>query len=204
MKVEKDQISYVLGQSVGGDFKRQEFDIDVEVFLESFKSAYAGEPSKMRPAEMQQIFTAFQSDLKLKQQANESATSEKNIQDGQVFLEENKKKKDIIITDSGLQYRIIEQGTGDKPSLTDTVETHYEGKTLDGNIFDSSIKRGTPATFPVNGVIKGWQEALQLMNVGSKFELFIPSDLAYGHAGSGGTIEPHATLIFEVHLLAIR
>ncbi len=204
MKIEKDKISYVLGQSIGGDFKRQGFDIDVEIFIESFKSAYAGEPSKMRAAEMQQIFMAFQSALKEKQQLSKNAAAEKNVKEGKKFLEENKNKDGIIVTESGLQYRIIKQGTGNKPSATDTVVTHYEGKTLDGNIFDSSIKRGTPATFPVNGVIRGWQEALQLMTEGSTWELFIPSHLAYGEAGAGGMIEPHATLIFEVKLLAIK
>ena len=204
MKIDMDKVSYILGQSIGGDFRRQGFDINVETFVESFQSAFAGKPGKMSPSEMQHVMMDFQNYVQEKQQAEKSAASEANLNEGKQFLAENAKRDEVTVTESGLQYRVIEEGKGDKPSATDTVETHYEGKTLDGNIFDSSVKRGTPASFPVNGVIKGWQEALQLMPVGSKWELFVPSDLAYGPQGMGGTIGPNAVLVFEVELLAIK
>jgi FKBP-type peptidyl-prolyl cis-trans isomerase FklB len=204
MKIDTEKVSYILGQSIGGDFRRKGFEINVTTFVDSFTDAYSGKESKMRPSEMQQIMMAFQSAMQEKNQIQQGKAAEINLKTGKAFLEENQKKADIHVTKSGLQYRIIKEGTGKTPELTDTVETHYEGKTIDGKIFDSSIRRGTPARFPVNGVIQGWQEALQLMGEGSKWELFVPSDLAYGQAGSGGTIEPHSTLIFEVELIAIH
>ena len=204
MKIDTEKISYILGQSIGGDFRRQDFEINVNTFVDSFTDAYAGKESKMRPSEMQQIMMAFQSAMQEKKQLKQNNASETNLKQGLAFLKENQKKADIHVTQSGLQYRILQEGTGKKPQPTDTVVTHYEGKTLDGRIFDSSIRRNAPARFPVNGVIVGWQEALQLMAEGSKWEIFVPSDLAYGQAGSGGTIEPHATLIFQIELIAIE
>ncbi len=204
MKIDMEKVSYILGQSIGTDFKRQEFEIEVDIFTESFKEAFAGEPSRMPVGEMQQTMTAFQSFVREEQQARQSEKLQANLEKGKAFLKENVKNEGIIETASGLQYRVIREGNGKKPSATDTVETHYEGRTLDGNVFDSSIKRGSPATFPVNGVIPGWQEALQLMKEGAKYELFIPSELAYGQSGSGQAIGPHETLIFEVELLAIK
>ena len=204
MNIDMDKVSYILGQSIGGDFRRQGFEINVETFVDSFKAAFDGKPSKMAPSEMQHVMMAFQSAVQEKQQAEKSAAAETNLNEGKQFLAENAKREEVTVTESGLQYRVIKEGSGDKPSATDTVETHYEGKTLDGNIFDSSVRRGTPAAFPVNGVIKGWQEALQLMGVGAKWELFVPSDLAYGPQGMGGTIGPNAVLVFEVELLAIK
>lgn len=204
MKIDKDKVSYVLGQSIGGDFKRQGFDIDPEIFADSFKSAFKGEDCKMSVGEMQQVMQAFQRDMQEKQQAKQGALGKANLEKGKKFLDENKDKEGVQVTASGLQYKVITEGTGKSPSATDTVVTHYEGRTIDGDVFDSSYKRGTPATFPVNGVIKGWQEALQLMTEGSKWELFIPSGLAYGPQGSGGTIEPNATLTFTVELLTVK
>lgn len=203
MKIDMDKVSYILGQSIGMDFKRQQFDINVDIFVESFADALDGKPSKMPPGEMQQIMMAFTSALKEKEQAANASKAQINIENGRVFLEENKTKEGVIETGSGLQYRVISEGSGKNPTINDTVETHYEGKTIDGNIFDSSIKRGTPISFPLNGVIKGWQEGLQLMKEGAKYEFFIPSDLAYGEAGSGGAIGPYETLIFEVELLKV-
>ncbi len=204
MKVDKQKVSYVLGQSIGGDFRSKEFDIDVKVFTDSFKDAFDGKPSTMPVGEMQHVMMAFQSDLQEKERARKSAAVEENLKKGKAFLETNRENEGVVETDSGLQYRVIKEGDGDKPLATDTVTTHYEGKTIDGAIFDSSVKRGTPASFPVNGVIKGWQEALQLMPTGSKWELFIPSDLAYGASGSGQAIGPNETLIFEVELMTIK
>lgn len=204
MKNDKDKISYVLGQSIGGDFKRQGFEIDPDIFSQSFTDAFNGKEPKMSVGEMQQVVQQFQTSMQEKKHAESQAVASVNIEKGKAFLEENKKKDGVVETASGLQYRVIKEGTGNKPLATDTVVTHYEGKTIDGVIFDSSYKRGTPATFPLNGVIKGWTEALQLMTEGSKYELFIPSDLAYGASGSSGAIEPHSTLIFTVELLTIK
>ncbi len=204
MKIDMEKISYILGQSIGGDFKRQDFEIDVETFISSFKSAFAGEPSKMPANEMQHHMMAFQSFLQEKNQAESQAASEKNLLEGAAFLEENKGKEGITVTESGLQYRVVKEGKGKTPGASDTVTTHYTGKLLDGKTFDSSVERGTPATFPVNGVIKGWQEALQLMAEGAKWELFIPASLAYGVNGSGGTIPPNATLTFEIELISVK
>ena len=204
MKVDLDKVSYVLGQSVGGDFRRQGFEIDPEIFTASFIEAFNGKESDMPVGEMRHIMQNFQRAMEDKKQAQRVEASKKNIEAGEKFLEENGKKEGVKTTESGLQYKVIVEGSGKKPAATDTVETHYEGKTLDGNIFDSSYKRGQTTTFPLNGVIKGWTEALQLMAEGSKYELYVPSELAYGANGSGGTIEPYSTLIFTVELVAIK
>ena len=204
MKVDLDKVSYILGQSVGGDFRRKGLEINPQIFTESFLAAFKGEEPKMRVSEMQHIMQNFQRAMQDKQEAEKMEAGKKNIEAGEAFLKENGEKEGVITTKSGLQYKVITQGTGKKPVATDTVETHYEGKALDGNIFDSSYKRGQTTTFPLNGVIKGWTEALQLMAEGSKYELYIPSELAYGPTGSGGTIEPYSTLIFTVELIAVK
>ena len=204
MKVELDKVSYVLGQSIGGDFRRQGFEIDPKIFAASFTEAFSGKESQMPVGEMQHIMQNFQRAMEDKKQAVQMESGKKNIESGKRFLEENSKKEGVKTTESGLQYKVLTEGSGKKPAATDTVETHYEGKTLDGTIFDSSYKRGQTTSFPLNGVIKGWTEALQLMAEGSKYELYIPSELAYGPAGSGGTIEPYSTLIFIVELIAIK
>ncbi len=204
MKVEMDKVSYVLGQSVGGDFKRQGIEIDPVIFTQSFIEAFNGKQSTMPVGEMQSVMQNFQKAMQDKMQAEQQKAGSKNIEAGDKFLAENSKEEGVSVTDSGLQYKVITEGSGKKPAETDTVETHYEGKTLDGKIFDSSYQRGQTATFPLNGVIKGWTEALQLMAEGSKYELYIPQGLAYGAAGSGGTIEPYSTLIFTVELIAVK
>ncbi len=204
MKVETDKVSYVLGQSIGGDFRRQGFDVDPEIFAESFKAAFNGDKPTMTVGEMQQTMQNFQRAMQDKMQADQKVAGAKNIEAGEAFLSENSKKEGVIVTDSGLQYKVITEGSGKKPAVSDTVETHYEGKTLDGKIFDSSYQREQTTTFPLNGVIKGWTEALQLMSEGSKYELYIPHGLAYGEAGSGGTIEPYSTLVFTVELVAVK
>ena len=147
---------------------------------------------------------AFQKDMMAKQEAKAKAAAEKNSKDGEAFLAENKKKDGVKSTASGLQYKVIKAGDGVMPKGTDTVSVNYKGTLIDGTEFDSSYKRGEAATFPVSGVIKGWTEALQLMKVGSKWQLFIPSNIAYGERGAGGEIGPNATLIFEVELLSIK
>ncbi len=204
MKVEMDKVSYVLGQSIGGDFRRQGFEIDLDIFTKSFTDAFNGEKPTMTVGEMQQTMQNFQRAMQDKLQAETKVAGAKNIEAGEKFLSENSKKDSVFVTESGLQYKVISEGEGKKPAVTDTVETHYEGKTLDGTIFDSSYKRGETTTFPLNGVIKGWTEALQLMSEGAKYELYIPHGLAYGAAGSGGTIEPYSTLVFTVELIAVK
>jgi len=203
MKVDMEKVSYILGQSIGTDFKRQAIDINVETFVDSFRAAFAGEPSKMRMGEMQQVMEGFKNAVQSSHQAANSGKAEANLEKGKAFLAENRKKEGVIETASGLQYRVIADGAGKTPKATDLVETHYEGKTVDGAVFDSSVKRGKPASFRVNGVIQGWQEALQLMKEGAKYELFIPFDLAYGPNGAGSAIGPYETLIFEVELLKV-
>ena len=203
MKIDKEKVSYVLGQSIGGDFRRNGYDIDVDVFINSFKDALGGTQSRMPVAEMRHVMMNFQQYIKEEQQRKQNAAAEQNVVEGKAFLEANAKKEGVVVTESGLQYKIIRPGTGKTPAATDHVVTHYEGKTLDGRIFDSSYNRGEPAHFPVNGVIRGWQEALQLMAEGAKWELYVPSDLAYGHTGQGSTIAPHATLVFTVELIAV-
>jgi len=204
MKVDFDKVSYILGQSIGGDFRRQGFEIDSKIFADSFTEAFNGKESQMPAGEMQQIMQNFQRAMEDKKQAEQMESGKENIEAGKKFLEENSKKEGVKTTESGLQYKVLTEGSGKKPAATDTVETHYEGKTLDGTIFDSSYKRGQTTSFPLNGVIKGWTEALQLMAEGSKYELYIPSELAYGPTGSGGTIEPYSTLIFAVELIAVK
>ncbi len=204
MNIDKKKVSYVLGQSVGGDFRRQGFDIDPDVFFRSFADALNGNEPTMSVGEMQLVFQQFQQELQEKNQIRKQELARINHEKGLAFLAENKKTPGVFETSSGLQYKVLQEGNGDKPASTDTVETHYEGRTLDGKVFDSSYRRGKTTTFPLNGVIKGWTEALQLMSVGSKWELYIPSELAYGVQGSGGTIEPNSTLIFTVELVSIK
>lgn len=204
MRTDMKKVSYVLGQSIGGDFKRQGMDIDPDVFAQSFKDAFMGKEPAMSVGEMQQVFRQFQEMMREKANSGNQAMAGENLKKGQAFLAENRTKEGVVETASGLQYKVINEGTGNRPDATDTVETHYEGKTLDGEIFDSSYRRGSTATFPLNQVIRGWTEALQLMKVGSKYELYIPSDLAYGEQGSQGAIEPNSTLIFTVELINIK
>ncbi|MCP3925080.1 MAG: FKBP-type peptidyl-prolyl cis-trans isomerase [Desulfobacterales bacterium] len=202
MKIDNKKVSYILGRSIGEDFRRQGFEIDAAEFTEAMVEALNQVESKMSMAEMQQIMTSLRQHHAEKQKAEMDKQAVTNVEDGKKFLEENKTKDGVFETESGLQYRIIEEGKGDSPSATSTVTTNYEGKTLDGQIFDSSYERGTPASFPVNGVIQGWQEALPLMKKEAIWELFIPSDLAYGAAGSPPKIGPHSVLIFKIELIS--
>jgi FKBP-type peptidyl-prolyl cis-trans isomerase FklB len=204
MNIDKKKVSYVLGQSIGGDFRRQGFDIDIDVFVKSFTDALSGMEPSMSVGEMQLVFQQFQQDIQEKNQIRKQQLAGVNLEKGAAFLAENRKTPGVVETRSGLQYKVVVEGNGERPKATDTVETHYEGRTLDGKVFDSSYRRGTTTSFPLNAVIKGWTEALQLMTVGSKWELYIPSDLAYGLQGSGGTIEPNSTLVFTVELIGIK
>jgi len=200
----KDKVSYSIGWDIGKNFKRQLIDIDPDSLAKGLKDSLSGATGLLTEAEMQELLKNFQTELQQKQTEAQNKLGEKNKAAGEEFLAKNKNKKGIRTTSSGLQYRVIKEGVGDKPKLSDTVTVHYRGTFIDGTEFDSSYKRGQPATFPVNGVIPGWTEALQLMKVGSKYELFIPPNLAYGDRGAGGVIGPNETLIFTVELLGIE
>lgn len=199
----EDSLSYAIGLELGKNFVRQELEVDIDVLIAAIKSGYIDSVHTMTEDQTREIITMYQYKKDEERKAKRNADAEKNIKEGEVFLEKNKSKEDVITTESGLQYKVLKKGNGPKPKDTDRVSVHYKGTLLDGTEFDSSIKRGEPATFAVKGVIRGWSEALQLMNVGSKYELYIPGDLAYGPRGNRN-IPPNATLIFEVELLSIE
>jgi FKBP-type peptidyl-prolyl cis-trans isomerase FklB len=199
VKVEMDKVSYFIGRQIGGDFKSQGIEVDMTALTEGLTSAISGAEAKYSENELREAMMAFQ----MKMQADASQRMAESRGEGEKFLAENAKRDGVITTESGLQYEIIKAGEGAKPAATDQVKVHYHGTLIDGKVFDSSVDRGEPVTFPVQGVIQGWVEALQLMPVGSKWKLFIPSNLAYGEQGAGGDIGPGAALIFEVELLDI-
>ncbi len=203
LKDQKDKVSYSIGVNIGTSFKQQGIDVNPEVLLAGLKDALSASKTLLSEEEIQQTLMTFQRELTGKQAELAKELGEKNKKDGEAFLAENKKKEGVKTTASGLQYKIITEGTGKKPAASDTVRVHYKGTLLDGSEFDSSYKGGEPAEFSVSGVIPGWTEAVQLMPVGSKWQLFIPSKLAYGEEGQGRVIGPNATLVFEVELLAV-
>jgi FKBP-type peptidyl-prolyl cis-trans isomerase FklB len=198
-KTRMDSVSYCIGLDIGKNLKNQSVEVTPEILARGIQDVLDSNKKVLTEVQVQKVMMEFQNQMMAKQ----NKKGIKNKKDGEVFLAENKKLEGVITLPSGLQYKIITAGTGEKPKADETVSVHYRGTLIDGTEFDSSIKRGQPATFPVNGVIKGWTEALQLMSVGSKWQLFIPSDLAYGAKGAGGVIGPDATLIFEVELLSI-
>lgn len=204
LKNQKEKVSYGIGTDVGRNFKRLGIDLDVDVFVKALKDALSGEKPLMSEDELRATKEAYQADLMQKQAQATKRAEEENKKKGDAFFAENKTKQDVVTLASGLQYKILKAGDGKTPAENDTVVCHYRGTLIDGAEFDSSYNRGQPATFPVKGVIKGWNEALRLMSVGSKWQLFIPPDLAYGAHGAGRDIGPNATLIFEVELLAIK
>jgi FKBP-type peptidyl-prolyl cis-trans isomerase FklB len=179
-------------------------DTDPDLIARGIKDISAGGKPLLTEQQAQSVMNTFQQQLMAKRDSVNKVMGEKNKKDGGTFLAENKKKEGVVTLPSGLQYKVLKKGSGKKPKAEQTVSVQYRGMLTDGTEFDSSYKRGEPATFPVNGVIKGWTEALQLMPVGSKWQLFVPSDLAYGEKGAGQVIPPNATLIFEVELLSIK
>ena len=199
-----EKISYVLGQEIGTSFKDSPTEIDLDIFMRGIKDSIKGTKSPLDADETNQIKQEFSRQVQENRNQKMAALSEKNRADGEAFLAANKNKEGIVTTDSGLQYKVLRKGDGPKPQKTDRVTVHYSGTLLDGTEFDSSYTREKPATFQVGRVIPGWTEALQLMNVGSKYRLFIPSDLAYGARGAGGQIGPNSMLIFDVELLSIE
>jgi len=206
LKTQKDKVSYALGANLGMNLHNQSVDVDTAIVLRGLKDALAGGKLLLTDDEAKAALTQLQTDLRNKQMEKMKEAADLNKKAGTYFLEANKAKEGVVTLPSGLQYKILTAGTGPKPAATDTVSCNYRGTLLDGTEFDSSYKRGQPASFPVTGVIKGWTEALQLMPVGSKWQLYIPSDLAYGDRGADprSGIGPGATLIFEVELLSIQ
>jgi FKBP-type peptidyl-prolyl cis-trans isomerase len=190
-------LSYSLGMLFGANLKTAGLKINTDAFLAGITDTLNGKPPKYTEAQAQ---AAIQAALAVVQQKK----SADNLAAGTAFLDGNKKKAGVKVTDSGLQYEVLTLGTGPKPKVDDTVKVQYEGKLLSGTVFDSSIQRGEPAVFPIDGVIPGWTEGLQLMPVGSKYRLYIPSSLAYGEKGAGSVIEPNSVLIFEVELISIE
>lgn len=199
-----DSVSYAVGVLVAQNFRSQNVTLNPEMVAKGFASVVKGDKLSMTEAECQNVMNSFM----MKNQERQAAESAKqffpNKEAGEKFLAENKKKDSVVTTASGLQYKIIKMGTGPKPLATDKVKTHYHGTLIDGQVFDSSVQRGEPISFPVSGVIPGWVEALQLMPVGSKWKLYIPQELAYGIRGGGQTIKPYSALIFEVELIEIE
>lgn len=201
----KQKASYSIGADIASNMKRQEIDIDVKALTAGLSDALTGAKMQLTDAEMKDALDQFRKDLMAKMEAKQKSAGENNKKAGQDFLAANGKKPDVKTTASGLQYRVVKAGKGTKsPKATDTVKVHYHGTLMDGTVFDSSVERGEPISFPLNGVIKGWTEGVQLMKEGDKFQFTIPSDLAYGDQGAGGKIGPNATLIFDVELLAIE
>ena len=204
LKTTKEKFSYALGMNLGANFHKQSVDVDPNLVAAGIRAAMAGGKTLLTEAEAQAALAEVQGELRKKQMEKAQVTGEKNKKEGDAFLAANKSKEGVTALPSGLQYKVLTAGTGPKPSASDSVVCNYRGTLINGKEFDSSYKRGQPATFPVSGVIKGWTEALQLMPVGSKWQLFIPSTLAYGERGAGGDIGPNATLIFEVELISIE
>lgn len=205
---EKEKLSYSIGYTEGnnmaGFFKAQSVEIDTEIMVKAFKAGLSGIKPALTEQEMRQMLSALQKNITAKQAAGMKEIAEKNKKAGEAFLAENKKKEGVITLPDGLQYKVLKDGAGKTPKATDKVKVNYRGTLIDGREFDSSYKRGEPATFQVNAVIRGWTEALQLMKAGSKWEVFIPSSLAYGEKGAGNMIGPDSTLIFEIELLSIE
>src|SRR5205809_1587786 len=199
LKDQKDKVSYSIGMQIGFNLGRQKVDVNPDVLAAGIKDAIAGRP-QLTPDQVKDIMAQFEKDMEQKQKQ----LGEKNKTEGTKFLEENKKKAGVKTTASGLQYKVEKEGTGAQPKATDMVTVNYRGTLVDGTEFDSSYKRGQPATFPVNGVIKGWTEGVQLMKVGSKYQFFVPANLGYGERAVSPDIGANATLIFEVELLEIK
>ena len=199
LKDQKDKVSYSIGMQIGFNLARQKVDINPDILAAGIKDPLGGKP-QLTPDQVKDVMAQLEKDMEQKQKQ----LGEKNKTDGAKFLEENKNKPGVKTTASGLQYKVEKEGTGPQPKGTDMVTVNYRGTLIDGTEFDSSYKRGQPATFPVNGVIKGWTEALQLMKQGAKYHLFVPSSLAYGERAMGPDIGPNSTLIFEVELMDVK
>ncbi|HCQ32440.1 MAG TPA: hypothetical protein DIV54_02995 [Verrucomicrobiales bacterium] len=204
LESDRDKASYLIGRNIGETINRDGIKLNIENLVVGLREGLSGKDSRISEADAAKVMETFQAEMQKQAEAKAASASAENVAAGTKFLADNKKREGVKATESGLQYEIISAGKGEKPTPLDTVTVHYHGTLIDGTVFDSSIERQTPATFPVNGVIAGWTEALQLMQVGAKYKLFIPADLAYGKSGAGRDIGPNSTLIFEVELLSIK
>ena len=202
LKTEVEKVSYIIGTQIARNFKSQDIEVDLDSLMMGLKDAIDGNKLVLSQDEMKTVYTAWQGKMRAKQAAKQAKEAAANLASGTAFLEANKAKEGVKVLPSGLQYKVINEGTGNTPTTKDKVKTHYRGTLIDGTEFDSSYKRNQPAEFPVTGVIKGWTEALQLMKVGGKWELYIPANLAYGQRGRP-SIPANSTLIFEIELLEI-
>jgi FKBP-type peptidyl-prolyl cis-trans isomerase FklB len=204
LPTKKDQVSYAIGMNIGKGLHRDAIDVDPNFILQGLKDGMADGKMLMTDEQAQQSLMALQAEVRAQQETKRKQEAVDNQKAGEAFLAANKSKPGVVTTADGLQYKIITQGTGAKPTLDDVVTVNYKGSLINGKEFDSSYKRGEPATFPVRGVIKGWTEALQLVPVGTKFELWLPPDLAYGEHGAGQDIGPNETLVFEVEVISVK
>ena len=202
LKTEVEKVSYIIGTRIAGNFKSQDIEVSLDSLMLGLKDALEGKELAISQAEMKTVYSAWQQKMRAKQAAKQAEEAAKNLAAGSAFLEANKAKEGVKVLPSGLQYKVVKEGTGETPTADDKVKTHYRGTLIDGTEFDSSYKRNQPAEFPVKGVIKGWTEALQLMKVGGKWELYIPAELAYGQRGRP-SIPANSTLIFEIELLEV-
>jgi FKBP-type peptidyl-prolyl cis-trans isomerase FklB len=198
-----DKVSYGIGMDIGTNLRAQEIDINVQALYEGLAASYAGQETRMTQEESREVLMAFQQELMKKQQEQAAAEAAENLAEGEKFLEENKEREGVVVLPSGLQYEVLEEGSGESPVADDFVQVHYRGMLTNGTEFDSSYAREKPATFPVNGVIRGWTEALQLMKPGAKWKLYVPADLAYGDRQAGPMIKPNSALVFDVELLSV-
>jgi FKBP-type peptidyl-prolyl cis-trans isomerase FklB len=204
LETQTQKASYSIGIDIGKNFKHSNIEIDLEALTQGVKDAISDSTPKLTEQQMEEAMRQLQQDVLARRNESAKKAGEKNKLEGEAFLAENAKKEGVITLPSGLQYKILKSGDGKKPQLTDEVTINYRGTLINGTEFDSSYKRGEPTTYAVNGFIAGWIEALQLMPVGSKWQLYVPSNLGYGERGTGGDIGPNATLIFEIELLAIK
>ncbi|MAZ39860.1 MAG: hypothetical protein CMF49_07035 [Legionellales bacterium] len=203
-KTQQDQLSYTIGVDLGKNLKSQNLSINADMLAEGVKDALAGSKLKLTDTQMKTALQNFQQKMAKKQQEEFKQVSEDNAKAGADFLAKNKKEKGVVVLPNGLQYKVVKAGNGTPPKANDSVTVDYEGKLVNGQVFDSTYKRGKPATFKVSQVISGWQQALKMMKPGAEWMLYIPSDLAYGKQGVGGPIGPNETLIFKVHLISVN
>lgn len=204
LTTQEQKVGYAIGAQIGAQLAMTKDDIDSKALVAGLTDAMNGTELKLTDQQMQEAKMAFQKKVQEKAQEEMMKLAEANKAEGEKFLAENKTKEGVVTLPSGLQYKVVQAGTGATPTAADTVVTHYTGTLINGQVFDSSVQRGEPATFPVNGVISGWTEALQHMKVGAKWQLFIPAELAYGERGAGQMIAPNSTLIFDIELLEIK
>lgn len=203
LKTTKDSVSYSLGMDIGNNIKTQKLDVDIAVMAKGLQDYFDSAHHVLKVEQCQQILSVWRTELMKKQQAEVAIQGEKNKKDGETFLAENKTKEGVVVLPSGLQYKVLKEGNGPKPTAEQSVSVNFTGTLIDGTEFENSYKQGQPVTFQLRGVIAGWTEGLQLMSVGAKYKFYIPPELGFGERGTGGSVPPNATLIFEVELLDI-